>query len=597
MAISLGDALLKMGVDKSDFDRSIQEAESNVKSAMDKIQTSLKVAGAAFTTIGAAGLKFVSDARTMNASLGQTALTLGVTTKDMRDLALATTDVTFPLKSVTATFELLARAGVRDADIMRQNAKAFDALADATGSSAEVVADILIPAYKSMGIELPRTSEELDKFTWLTKNTTVDLSEFGSAMQYVAMYGGDLNVTIDDMIGIMAALEAKGITGSAATRLFRTAVTQAKDGSVSLNEALGVTTEQIAEYTNKMNESTGITEEYAGVAATQYGIMDKLKQKWSELTLRAGSFLTPLEPILALMTALGPGMLFFGTTMGANAVKTAFHTAAIIAHKTALVATKIAILAATAVQWLWNVAMTANPIGLIIVGIVALIAAIVLIVKNWDTVREKTVRIWNTIVGFLKGIWGTITGFIKENWDKILAILFPAVGLPILIARNWGAIVDNVKEIWEKVIEWFKGIPERIGDIFATVKDWILAPFRAALQGMEEGINWLIRQINKISFTVPSWVPGIGGKTWATNIAEVKLPKFEHGGLITEPTLLYGLRSQRPYAIAGEKGTEVVSPLGGTTINISQMVVREEADIYRIARELYRLQQLRGTYA
>jgi hypothetical protein len=261
------------------------------------------------------------------------------------------------------------------------------------------------------------------------------------------------------------------------------------------------------------------------------------------------------------------------------------------------VATKVAVAAATAAQWLWNAAMTANPIGLIIVAIAALIAAIILIAKNWDTIREKTVEIWNTIVNFLKGVWNNIVGFFKDNWDKILAILFPGVGLPILIARNWGTIVDVVKDIWNNVLEWFKGIPEKLGQIFSTVKDWILAPFRAALSGIETGINWLISQMNKISFTIPDWVPGIGGKTFGVNIPEISLPKFEHGGLITEPTLLYGLRSMKPYAIAGEKGTEVVSPAGtGVTnqFNISQMVVREEADIQRIARELYRLQQSRG---
>ena len=50
-------------------------------------------------------------------------------------------------------------------------------------------------------------------------------------------------------------------------------------------------------------------------------------------------------------------------------------------------------------------------------------------------------------------------------------------------------------------------------------------------------------------------------------------------------------------AVAGEAGTEVVSPVGGggvtNTFNISQLTVREEADVERIARELLRLQQLR----
>ena len=60
------------------------------KSTLEKTQHALKITGAAFTALGAAGLKMVSDARKMNAELGQTALTLGISTKEMRNLALET---------------------------------------------------------------------------------------------------------------------------------------------------------------------------------------------------------------------------------------------------------------------------------------------------------------------------------------------------------------------------------------------------------------------------------------------------------------------------------------------------------------------------
>ena len=88
--------------------------------------------------------------------------------------------------------------------------------------------------------------------------------------------------------------------------------------------------------------------------------------------------------------------------------------------------------------------------------------------------------------------------------------------------------------------------------------------------------------------------PTISAPSKEGTITINRLKKMAGGGMITEPTLLYGLKSQKPYAIAGEAGPERVSPSGsgGTSnINISQMVVREDADIYRVARELFRLQQ------
>ena len=142
---------------------------------VEKNSAAFKVLGGAMTAVGAAGLVMVNASKELNAQLGQTGITLGVSTKEMRDLALATTDVTFPLESVTATFDLLARAGVRSTSEMQGAAKAFDALADATGSDAEVMAQMLIPVFRAFGLELPTTAEGMDKFTWLTKNTTIDL--------------------------------------------------------------------------------------------------------------------------------------------------------------------------------------------------------------------------------------------------------------------------------------------------------------------------------------------------------------------------------------------------------------------------------------
>ena len=67
---------------------------------------------------------------------------------------------------------------------------------------------------------------------------------------------------------------------------------------------------------------------------------------------------------------------------------------------------------------------------------------------------------------------------------------------------------------------------------------------------------------------------------------------FATGGIIKEPTLLTGLTSGLR-GIMAERGPEAIVPMGqmGSTINISTMVVREEADIHKVARELYILTQ------
>ncbi len=252
-------------------------------------------------------------------------------------------------------------------------------------------------------------------------------------------------------------------------------------------------------------------------------------------------------------------------------------------------------------------AIITGPVGLVIAAIAAVIAIGVLVMKNWDTIRETAVTIWNGIVEFFKGVWEGIVSLFTEHWDKILAILFPAVGIPILIARNWESIKEFFKGLWDGVtrifetawdgiVDFIGKIPDRIGAVFSTIKDIILAPFRAAWQGIGVGLNWLIEQMNKLSFEIPGWVPVIGGNKFGVDIPSITLPAFATGALISEPTLLTNLRTMRPVGIAGEAGVERLSPGAGgdgmtLNVNVANLIVREEADIQKIAQHLFRLQQ------
>jgi len=308
-----GDIVLKGA---GEVEKSLKGIEGVVKSTsnyLEKHKKELRDVGAALTAVGAAGLKLTDDARKLNAQLGQTAMTLGVSTKEMRDLAIATANTTFPLQDVLNTFDLLSRAGVKNTSELQNIGNAFSDLGTAIGMSSEAVGEILIPAFRVFGQELPQTARELDSLTWLTKNTTVDLSEFGSVMTYVAANGADLGLTLDDMVSILAALESKGVSGSAATRTFRTAISEASREGKTLNEVLGISQDQIDYYSQELSTSTGITKDYADVAATSVGIIDKVKDAWQKLSLQLGSVLEPLEGVFAGLTAIGPLLISLPT--------------------------------------------------------------------------------------------------------------------------------------------------------------------------------------------------------------------------------------------------------------------------------------------
>ena len=173
------------------------------------------------------------------------------------------------------------------------------------------------------------------------------------------------------------------------------------------------------------------------------------------------------------------------------------------ASKVAQLAGAAATVIASAATWVFNAALLANPITWIVLAIVGLIAALVLLVKHWDTVKRVVrdffdrygnyvlaalavampfigiplliARNWSRIVGVVRGIWGTIVGIFRDHWAKILAVIFPAVGLPILIAQEWDQIVGFVGDIWSRVYDtvkgWIEAIISFIKEIPGKVKD------------------------------------------------------------------------------------------------------------------------------
>ena len=132
-----------------------------------------------------------------------------------------------------------------------------------------------------------------------------------------------------------------------------------------------------------------------------------------------------------------------------------------------LVPLAAAIAAVVAVQWAWNAAMAANPIGLIVIGIAALIAIIVLIIKHWDDVKAAAEACWNAILSAVTAVWN----WIKDNWPLLLAILTGPFGIAVKL------IIDN----WESIKGFFSGLIDSIGNIVGRVIAIITAPFRTAI--------------------------------------------------------------------------------------------------------------------
>lgn len=117
-----------------------------------------------------------------------------------------------------------------------------------------------------------------------------------------------------------------------------------------------------------------------------------------------------------------------------------------------------------AAQAILNHTMLANPIALIVAGIVGLIAALVLLYNNCEGFRNAVNAIFESVKGFVSTVVEAVGGFISSIWDKIQEV-WNFVQPYLLLA--WASI----QAIWSAVLPYFQGIWEGIKQIFSVVAD------------------------------------------------------------------------------------------------------------------------------
>lgn len=114
------------------------------------------------------------------------------------------------------------------------------------------------------------------------------------------------------------------------------------------------------------------------------------------------------------------------TAKGVESAAWIHNTAMMVVNKAGMVASAVAsgvatgaTAALTAAQWALNAAFVATPIGWIVLGLAAVVAAGVALYKNWDTVKAKAGEVWNSIKTAFGGIRDSITGAFSAAKEKV----------------------------------------------------------------------------------------------------------------------------------------------------------------------------------
>ena len=208
--------------------------------------------------------------------------------------------------------------------------------------------------------------------------------------------------------------------------------------------------------------------------------------------------------------------------------------------------------------------VAANPIVLIIAAIVALVALIAtkgdeiqaLLQKLDDWLQGVFARDWTEVFGPVLG--GILNGFfanVKAVWDSI--------------KQTFDGIIDFIRGVftgdWQRAWE---GVKEIFGGVFKGLTALAKAPVNgiiALLNGAINGINKMIDALNSLHFSIPDWVPFLGGKSFGLNLRHVgSIPYLANGGILSRGSAVVGEAGPELLTLTG--GKAVVQPLGSSSV-------------------------------
>lgn len=179
---------------------------------------------------------------------------------------------------------------------------------------------------------------------------------------------------------------------------------------------------------------------------------------------------------------------------------------------------------------LLNLSFLASPVFWIIAGIIALVAAFVILWNKCDWFRNFWIGLWNGIVSFVKvaidvivSIFNGIVNFVKNNWQGLLLLLVnPFAGAFKLLYDNCGAFRNFVNNFVNAVVGFFKSIPGKIKsfatgivDVFKSIPGKMLDIGKNIVKGLWNGISglkdWVISKVKGLGKSILKGLKGVLG--------------------------------------------------------------------------------------
>ena len=242
-------------------------------------------------------------------------------------------------------------------------------------------------------------------------------------------------------------------------------------------------------------------------------------------------------------------------------------------------------------------------------GIGLVVAGAAMVVTAFRDIDQNGLNLKNTLL-MIAGIVSTGLGFwfLTGNVFPLVVAGIAAILFAITtLAGNGEQLIGNLKQTFSGLVTFLDGlinldIDKMLSGLKGMVSgalNTVLTIVGSVINLIIRGLNWLIEKINSISFDMPDWVPGVGGKSWGPNIPLVKewqIPQLAQGAVIPPNreflAVLGDQKSGNNYEVPDAKLRQLLreelSALGGK----SEAVLMLDRDV--LGRVVYQLNKAEG---
>lgn len=364
-----------------------------------------------------------------------------------------------------------------------------------------------------------------------------------AAVDLSAVGFGDIN-SASKMLGKALNDPIKGITA-----LSRAGVTFT-EGQKSQIEAMVKSGDVLGAQKLIMAE---VESQVGGAAEAASTAGEKMARSWGDFQETVGTALIPLlDSLMEKGTAAFDWASENPEAIKNMAIAIGAIAASVVAYKTAVIGFKAvqgAIAAATAVwtaaQWLLNIALNANPIGLIVIAIAAVVGVIALLWTKCDWFRNGVMAIWNgikiavgavvewfqtSVLPILTNVWNWIktgVGFLWTAFSTYWGLILGAVRTVIewIVANVWpkakaafDLFKSGVETVWRIVSTNFTNMRNIIGTVMEWVRNHIdskIAAVREIFNTLHDKIGDVIGWFRGIKDKIAGALSGVGDKILA----------------------------------------------------------------------------------